>query len=337
MINDLLDVSRIGRGKLDLDLAPVDLGAVVNEAVDSVHAGFKTKQLVLTVSTMPVAIMGDAARLQQIVGNLLGNAVKFSLPNGNIDVSLTADSGEAVIRVKDTGMGIEPALLPHVFEQFRQGEGGFTRRHPGLGLGLAIVRQLVTLHGGTVIAESDGAGRGAAFTVRLPLAGISEGEVSPANEPVGHPLLGARLLVVDDDPDIRAWLKSVIEFGGGSVTTADSVDAALETMARDPADMVVSDIGMPVRDGLMLVETLRQRGFHMPAVAVTAFSSADERRRILAAGYDAYFSKPIDPATFIIQLTKLRAAKSRGGEPAPKSADGERASTSPDRKPASGR
>ncbi len=316
MINDLLDVSLIGRGALDLNLAPAALDAVVNSALESIHGSLENKQLALTVAVSPVAIMGDAKRLEQIVGNLLRNAVKFSRPNGHIDVSLKADDEAAVIRVKDTGIGIDAPVLPHIFDEFRQGETGPTKRRPGLGLGLAIVRHVVMLHGGTVIAESEGPGLGATFTVRLPLAETSHGDAPAAGaSAIGHPLRGTRLLVVDDDADIRAWLKNIIEFGGGSVVTADSVKAALDLLGRGPFDVVVSDIGMPEQDGLMLLETLRARGFVMPAVAVTAFSSADDRRRILAAGYNAYFSKPVEPSAFIAELVKLHAAKQAAPAP----------------------
>jgi signal transduction histidine kinase len=313
MINDLLDVSRIGRGRLDVDLAPVDLADVVNAAVESVQAGLRVRQLAITVSTTPVAIMGDAARLQQIVGNLLTNAVKFSLQNGQIHVSLTSTGGEAVIRVQDTGIGIDRALLPHVFDQFRQGDGGFARRHAGLGLGLAIVRELVTLHGGAVIAESEGPGCGATFTVRLPLAGASPREQPAPGEPVGQPLRGVRVLVVDDDYDSRAWLSRLVEVGGGSAVPASSVQGAMEVLDGQTIDLVVSDIGMPGQDGLALVEMLRVRAAGVPAVAVTAFAAADEKRRILAAGFVEYFSKPIEPAAFLNRLAELHARTGQDG------------------------
>jgi signal transduction histidine kinase len=309
LINDLLDVSRIGQGKVDLQIAPVDLASVVESALESVQTALEMKQISVSITTVPVTVMGDSARLQQIVVNLLTNAIKFSQQNGRVGVELTSNGDQAVIRVTDTGIGIDAALLPHVFEQFRQGEGGFARRHSGLGIGLAIVRRLVTMHGGTVEAESKGPGLGATFTVRLPATQASVRESHPPlPKDAGQPLRGHRFLVVDDDDNSRMWLHSLIEQGGGAVAAVESPHAALEYAGRHAFDLIVSDIGMPDIDGLALLKLLRAAGHQMPAVAVTAFSAAHEQENILAAGYKAYFAKPIDPSAFITKLAHLVAA-----------------------------
>ena len=313
LINDLLDVSRIGQGKVDLEVTPVDLEAIVEAALDSVHAAVELKQIALTATTAPIVVMGDATRLQQIVVNLLTNAIKFSQQNGRVEISVSATADDAVIRVTDTGIGIDGALLPHVFDQFRQGEGGFARRHSGLGIGLTIVRRLVALHDGSVEAESEGPGRGATFTVRLPKARAAAVDPKPVPVVVGRPLSGRRILVIDDDDNSRTWLRSLIERSGASVATADSPQAALDGIGGQRFDLVVSDIGMPDIDGLALLKMLREAGHDMPAVAVTAFSAPHERRRILAGGYTAYFSKPIDPAAFIARLGELVADRSGSG------------------------
>ena len=311
LINDLLDVSRIGQGKVDLEIAPVDLSTVVESALDSVQTAVEMKQIAVSVSTAPITVMGDSARLQQILVNLLTNAIKFSQQNGRVEITLSATGDQAVIRVTDAGIGIDAALLPHVFDQFRQGEGGFARRHSGLGIGLTIVRRLVAMHGGSVEAESKGPGLGATFTVRLPATNAAAQQSPPLPREAGQPLRGRRILVVDDDDNSRMWLYSLIEQGGGTVAAVESPHAALEYAGRHPFDLIVSDIGMPDIDGLALLKMLRAAGHQMPAVAVTAFSAAHQQQNILAAGYQAYFAKPIDPAAFIAKLADLLAPESR--------------------------
>jgi CheY-like chemotaxis protein len=209
------------------------------------------------------------------------------------------------------GSGIDAGLLPRVFDQFKQGEGGFERRHSGLGIGLTIVRRLVAMHGGSVEAESKGPGLGATFTVRLPATKATAQQSPPLPKEAGQPLRGRRILVVDDDDNSRMWLYSVIEQGGGLVAAVESPHAALEYAGRHAFDLIVSDIGMPEIDGLALLKMLRAAGHQMPAVAVTAFSAAHEQQNILAAGYQAYFAKPIDPAAFITKLADLLAPESR--------------------------
>ena len=304
LINDLLDFSRIGRGKIELERTPVDLSALVEHSVDSLHESAAIKGLTLDVRTTPAWVLGDIARLQQIVINLIGNAIQFTPAGGSISVTLEADARHAVVRVKDTGEGIDEEFLPHVFDQFRQGEMGFRRRHGGLGLGLAIVRQLVAMHGGMVTAASEGPGKGAEFTVTLPAHAAPQ--VKPAETPAVQPVLeGERVLVVDDEADTREWLKVVLETAGAVVTTAGSVRQALALLGRGDTDVLVSDIGMPGQDGLDLIVAARQSGVTIPAVALTAFSLAQEQERILGGGYDLHVAKPIEPAQFVQRVAAL--------------------------------
>jgi signal transduction histidine kinase len=315
LIDDLLDVSRIAKGKIELELGPVDLDAVIEAAVESVQTAVRTKHIIVNVDIVPLRLLGDGARLQQVIVNLLTNAIKFSPTDSRIGVELTVDGGEAVIRVRDQGHGIDPALLPHIFDQFRQGESGFDRRHGGLGLGLSIVRTLVAMHGGTVQAESEGRGLGALFTVRLPIRPPSERAQPRVSESAGV-LAGLRVLVVDNEEDSRDYLSALLRSVGAVVATAGSgAEALAQAKAEHPA-LIVSDIGMPEQDGLQLLSALRAHGIDTPAVAVTAFSAPDEQRRIVAAGYEACFVKPVDAATL---LAGIGAISSKGGlsRPAP--------------------
>jgi signal transduction histidine kinase len=309
LINDLFDVSRINRGKIDLDLGRVDLERVVTSAVEAAEPAARARGVRLDPSTAPAIVLGDPARLHQIVMNLLTNAIQFSSEGEVIHVTLATDGSEAALRVRDEGQGIEPALLPHVFDAFRQGETGSTRRHGGLGLGLAIVQQLVGLHGGTVEAHSEGRGQGATFTVRLPTS-LSP-DTTPDDRPdrTGRELADRRIVIVDDDEDSLFWLGSLVTSAGATARTVGTVHDALEALAADRCDLLLSDIGMPDHDGLELVREVRRRGWAMPAVAVTAFASPDERSRILAAGYDVYVTKPISPETFVATLAAILRAR----------------------------
>jgi PAS domain S-box-containing protein len=320
LIEDLLDVSRICSGKLALELATVELEAVVDAALDAVRAAADEKQVRLekVVTGGRSELAGDAARLQQVVWNLVSNAVKFSRPAGVVTVHLTREEGHAIVSVADTGEGIPPELLPHVFERFRQGDSTSTRSHGGLGLGLAIVRHVVELHRGSVHAASAGPGRGATFTVRLPL-----GPDTPRTAPFlpkralsGRPfaagpiLAGLRILLVEDDGEARASIAAVLEECHGSVTLAASVEQALEGLRRARFDVVVSDIAMPGEDGYGLVRRLRAGDVaghrDVPAVALTAYAGAEDRQRALRAGFHAHLPKPIDPAELVDTLARLR-------------------------------
>jgi signal transduction histidine kinase len=309
LIDDLLDVSRIISGKMRLEVGLVDLTVVLSAALDAVRPAAEAKGVRLV--SAPVApfgpISGDAGRLQQVVWNLLSNAVKFTPRGGRVDIELDTVESRAQIRVRDNGRGIDPAFLPHIFERFRQADASSTRAEGGLGLGLAIVRQLVELHGGTVVAESDGLGQGATFTVRLPLPAVTltqpgarVRDAAQARAEVGGPLRldGVRVLIVDDDRDAREAVAAVLEEWGASATAAPNVQDALQLLAGGEVDLLVSDIAMPGQDGYVLIRALRERerggAAHVPALALTAYAGADEERRAFAAGFDNYLAKPVD-------------------------------------------
>ena len=316
LINDLLDVSRIVAGKLSIEKRPVDLRVVIQHALDSVRRETEGKPHVVTCTIDPDAawVPGDAVRLEQIVVNLVGNAVKFTPDGGSIDVRLERHEGHARVTVSDNGQGIEPAMLPHIFESFRQADSGSTRHHGGLGLGLAIVRRLVALHGGRVEATSAGRGQGAAFSVHLPVLAedvrptaplsLSAGDVRRPREETDLPRLDrVRALVVDDHEDSRRFVQTVLADRGADVLVADSVDAALDILADTYVDVLVSDIGMPGADGFDLIARVRERerehGGRIPAVALTAYAGEDDRDRALTAGFSAHVTKPVSPAALV--------------------------------------
>ena len=322
LINDLLDVSRIVSGKLQLDLYPVDLTPIMEEVVESARREAEAKgvALDLTVAAGVGLVQGDPLRLSQIVGNLVANAVKFTSEGGRVQVSLTRERTEAVIAIADTGIGIEPGILGHIFDRFRQADSTITRRHGGLGLGLAIVRHLTELHGGVVRAASAGTGRGATFTVWLPLVVAGgrrgPGESAEATVTGGERavLAGVRVLLVEDHRDTAELLCAVLGSQGAGVRVAESLAEALATLSEAEFDVLVSDIGMPDGDGYELVERLRERERAagrqpLPAVAVTAFASGEDRERALAAGFYDYAAKPIEPGALI--ETVVRAYQRR--------------------------
>jgi CheY-like chemotaxis protein len=269
----------------------------------------------------PVA--GDPGRLQQVAWNLLSNAVKFTPRGGSVEVSLKRVERDVEFAVRDTGRGIEPAFLPHVFDRFRQADAGTTRVYGGLGLGLAIVRHLVELHGGTVHAHSEGPGTGATFTVTFPLSQARAREDGTAAKPSADaqhraaanpddapksPLSGVRVLVVEDDADARTLIDRILQNAGAQVTTASSAPQAVERFQQSRPDILVSDIGMPEEDGYTLIARLRALepdGMHVPAVALTALARPDDRRRALAAGYQVHVPKPVEPAELTAVVVKL--------------------------------
>jgi len=324
LIEDLLDVSRIISGKMRLEMALVDLEAVVEAALDSVRPAAAARGVVLRA--FPGAgvgqVSGDAGRLQQVVWNLLSNAVKFTPKSGHVEVHLEAANSQAQIRVVDSGRGIDPAFLPHIFERFRQADSSTTRSEGGLGLGLAIVRHLVELHGGAVEAESRGLGEGATFTVRLPLPAV-RGEGRPGErgttihgKAIDVPLVdleGVRVLVLDDERDAREAIAAVLDRCGARVTSAGTVQEALETVARGGLDLVVSDIAMPLEDGYRFIRELRglpaSRGGTIPALALTAYAGAEEQGKILGAGFDGYLAKPIEATELASAVGQLARAR----------------------------
>jgi PAS domain S-box-containing protein len=316
LIDDLLDVSRIIAGKIKVEQQRVDVGAVIGEAVQSLRREAEVHGLELEVALAPVAapVLGDAVRLQQVVVNLVSNAIKFTPAGGRIVVTL-APAGAAVrLSVRDTGVGIAPELLPHIFDRFLQGDASRTRGRGGLGLGLAIVRHLVELHGGSVTATSDGAGCGATFTVTLPTVNAAvDAETAPigrSDAVSGRPLDRIRVLVVEDHADSRELIRTALGARGAETLVASSVDEALAVLDHEPVDVLISDVGMPHRDGYALVEALREleraRGRRpIPAIALTAFAGRDDRDRLLAAGFQVHVAKPIDPDT--LEATVARA------------------------------
>jgi signal transduction histidine kinase/ActR/RegA family two-component response regulator len=327
IIDDLLDVSRIVAGTIQLTPQPVDLVALAQAALDTVRPLAAARNVDLAISPDLGAlelVSGDASRLQQVIWNLLANAIKFTPEGGRVVLFIERSDDHMQVRVVDTGQGISADFLPHVFERFRQADGATTRRHTGLGLGLAIVRQLVELHGGTVHAASEGVGLGATFTVRLP---ISAGEPrggqaatlgerrNAASAPSPLPPL-ARLdelgiLVVDDNPDGRTLTSFVLTQAGARVNAVASAPEALQRLEVDRPDVLVSDIGLPEEDGYALIRQIRhdeaERGGFLPAVALTGYARAEDRTRILAAGFQAHVIKPIEPG----ELTTVIAAITR--------------------------
>ena len=314
LIEDLLEISRIVTGKLRLQVREVDLAAIVETAVDIVRPAALAKQLQLTthIGQRPALTQGDPDRLQQVIWNLLSNAVKFTPPGGAVTVRLTRPEGY-VLSVEDSGPGIEPKFLPYVFDAFRQADASATREHGGLGLGLAIARQLVEAHGGTIRAESAGTDRGARFDVFLPSHIESSQPRSAATDgvprdPIDSSLLqGIDVLVVDDDEDARLLMQMTLSSYGAAVTTAASADEALQAIDRAVPDVMLSDIGMPHQDGYDLLRQLRSRpaeqGGTIPAVAVTAYASPTDRSSTEAAGYQAHVAKPFEPA-YVARLVR---------------------------------
>ncbi|WP_205665069.1 ATP-binding protein [Caldimonas tepidiphila] len=314
IVDDLLDMSRIISGKVQLRVQPVPLAAVLEAATESMRpaAQAKSLQLDMRLDAAGCTVRGDPDRLQQAVWNLLSNAVKFTPRGGRVQVRLEAGEAEARIVVSDSGEGIAPDFLPHVFDRFRQADASITRRHGGLGLGLSIVKQIVELHGGTARAESPGAGQGATLTLALPLLGrvtppqplpgggaAAAAPPAPVECPGDCPSLqGLRVLVVDDEPDARELLRVLLENCGAEVCVADSAAEALERLCRGRFELLLSDIGMPGTDGCQLLATLRARpgdqGGGTPALALTALARPEDRARALACGFDGYLVKPIE-------------------------------------------
>ena len=310
LIEDLLDVSRIVSGKLTIDSGILELEPIVKEAIQNVRSAAEAAKLELELSLpgRPIFARGDHGRLLQIFTNVLANAVKFTGEGGRIEVALGADGVESEVRVTDSGIGIASDVLPKIFDRFAQADSSITRRHGGLGLGLAIARHLVTLHGGTIRAESEGANRGTTFRVRLPMAkplGIAttESKLDGAPEEAMHSLADTRILVVDDDPDARDSLAMLLGIHGGRVARATSVREALARFDEASPDVVLTDIAMPEADGYELLREIRARdvarGTRRPVIAVTAMASAEDRARLIGAGFDFHVTKPIDPRELI--------------------------------------
>jgi PAS domain S-box-containing protein len=319
LTEDILDVSRIVSGKLRLRSEPVDLARVVEAAAENMRPAADAAGVALHVSAdgrrdaRRLTMLGDPQRLQQVVANLLSNAVKFTAAGGRIEVELRGAPDRAHIVVRDTGIGIDPALLPLVFERFRQGDSSPSRAHGGLGLGLAIARHLVEAHGGSIAAESGGPGRGSTFTVALPIAAVAIPGGTPFTEEAGsavslHPL---RVLLVEDDADSRGLLETTLAARGALVQSAATAASALALLECEPFDVLVADIGLPHADGYSLLREVRSVPSlaDLPAVAVTGFASEEDRQRSEAAGYAAHVPKPVD----LDMLARIIAGVARRG------------------------
>ena len=327
LIDDILDTSRIITGKLRLDVRPLNLASVIEETVDTVRpaASAKSIQLEVALDSRDGWIFGDPYRLQQIIWNLLFNAIKFTPEGGRVEVRLQRADGKAEVTVSDTGQGISAEFLPHVFDRFRQANSTTTRRHGGLGLGLAIVRALVELHGGSVCADSQGEGRGAEFTVKLPLMAATSAEGAAAqNDPppaetacAGMSCAAAslprldqvRVLVVDDESDAREMLSVILSQCGAEVKTAATSYEALEVLEHWRPEVLVSDIGMPEEDGYSLINKVRslepERGGLIPAVALTGYGSPEDRLRLISAGFQAHIIKPVELEKLAVAIADL--------------------------------
>lgn len=320
IIEDILDVSRIITGKLRLELQSVDLGKIVRDAMEVVRPSADAKAIAMELRPPPepCVLVADPERLQQVVWNLLSNSVKFTDAEGTVTATVSCDGPRVTLVVTDTGRGIAPKFLPLVFDRFEQADGTTTRRLGGLGLGLAIVRHIVELHGGQVGAASDGLGRAATFTVTLPVRAVraerrdAAGPVRPAPQARG-PLLpslgGLRVLVVDDEPDARDLVFTVLELAGATVDTAGSAAEALTMLRRQPPDVLVSDLGMPDEDGFELMRQVRaldsERGGGIPAIALSAYTRGEDKTRAAAAGFDFHVSKPVSADDLVAAIARL--------------------------------
>jgi PAS domain S-box-containing protein len=312
-VEDLLDVSRIVLNKLQLKSAPVDLKAMITAAVETHVLAAKSKRIRLVVNTpadVEIVVQGDAERLEQVVWNLLANAITFTPADGEIDLELRAAGTTAEIVVKDTGQGIGPAFLPLMFQRFRQADSTSARSHGGLGLGLAIVRHVTEAHGGTVTGTSPGHGQGATFTVRLPIKEVHARTErrNPVHDTSLSRPIAARVLVVDDEADARDVIRAMLESRGAQVTTAASADEALRALQHRAFDVLLCDIAMPGQDGYSLIQAIRSLpvdlGGKLPAVAVTAYASPREHDAAIEAGYNWHLAKPIDVDNLMASVSR---------------------------------
>jgi hypothetical protein len=319
LIDDLLDISQILQGKLNLKISQVNLGTTVNAAIETVRLAAEAKsiQIQTALASVPLTIRGDATRLQQVVWNLLTNAIKFTPHGGSITVCLKRVGKKAQLVVSDTGKGIAPEFLTRVFEYFYQEDSSITRKFGGLGLGLAIVKHIVELHGGKIRVESPGEGMGAKFTVRFPLAKVKQPKdlENDRPDPALH-LSGAKILVVDDEADSLEVISCILNTYGADVTTASSANEALILLDRIEPDLLISDIGMPGMDGLELIRQIRtlppEKGGEISAIALTAYASESDRQKVLAAGYQQHLAKPINLEELVAIADRFTRIRDRG-------------------------
>jgi CheY-like chemotaxis protein len=322
LIEDILDVSRIITGKLEIERVPIVVPDLIEEVVAAALPSAKARgiSLVRRLDADLPPIEGDPRRLQQALGNLLSNAVKFTPAGGEIAMTVTAADRAIEMRVRDTGSGIAPEFLPQVFDRFRQADSRTTRQHSGLGLGLAIARHLIEQHDGTIALQSDGEGRGTTATVRLPAASAAD-VATEGRQPLATPtadamrLLGLTVLVVDDERDSREWLGTLFEEAGADVLTVGNAAGALEALDRSTVDLLVADIAMPNLDGYALIRQVRRTHQALPAIAVSAYARAQDRAEALASGYGGYCAKPVHVADLfqVVRDVMREAAPPAGG------------------------
>ncbi|MBA3461544.1 MAG: response regulator [Deltaproteobacteria bacterium] len=312
LVGDLLDVARGISGKLYVDLRTVDLARICTVAVAAISHVAVAKRVTLVISgcSYPADVQGDEARLRQVIDNLLSNAVKFTEADGTVTVALQRKGRRMCVDISDTGCGITPDFLPHIFEVFSQTEDVLTRERGGLGLGLAIVKQLVELHSGTVTGTSEGHGRGATFSVTLPASGASRAASPPVGVPLIPGLAGVRVLVVDDDPRVREALAHLLARAGAAVDAAGSSAEARERITAQAPSVIVCDIAMPGEDGYSFVRSLRGGGSGVPVIALTAHARDADAKRALAAGFDRHLAKPIDFDVLLASVHELLVARS---------------------------
>ena len=328
LVEDMLDLSRIITGNLRLQVQPTRLSSALEAAVETLQPAANAKEIVIKVDADPIdLVMGDAARLQQVVWNLLSNAVKFTPKGGRITISMRRVASAVEMVIADTGEGIDPEVLPYVFDRFRQENSDSTRTHMGLGLGLAIVKHLVELHGGEISVRSEGKGKGATFRLSLPAATEPQGEVArqgddrdagPTSDERPRMLPGVRALVVDDDPDARELLTALLEARGVLVRAAGSVREGLAAFEREVPDIILSDLAMPDQDGYDLIRAVRERpvesGGTVPAIAVTAYARPEDAMQSLSSGFQVHLTKPIDPVELFSAVERLTPERSRRPE-----------------------
>ncbi len=320
LIDDLLDVSRILRGKLNLNWSTLELALIVNSALETIQLTAETKSITLNFNTdnLNALVRGDPTRLQQVVWNLLSNAVKFTPEGGQIDINLSESNAHICLEVKDTGKGIAPEFLPYVFESFRQADTSTTRKFGGLGLGLAICRHLVELHGGQIWAESEGEGQGATFGFELPMLNTCDSAIAKLaegiaeqdlNKKTAYDLTNLNILVVDDEPDTLEFLSFFLSEQGANIQAVKSVNEAISCLNSTIPDLIISDLGMPERDGYNLIEYVRslppQNGRDIPAIALTAYATETIRTQVLQAGYQIHLSKPTDTTKLLQAIVEI--------------------------------
>ncbi len=318
LIDDLLDVSRIVAGKLLLDLGPVDFGAVVDDVVDSMRpsAAAKSIDLEIAIEARMAVVFGDSARLQQVIQNLIVNAIKFTPHGGRVGVGVTSSFSRIVLSVSDTGIGVSPEILPKLFARFMQADSSVTRSHGGLGLGLSIVRHVVELHSGSVSAESEGPGMGATFRVSLPLGSVDSGAAHGASSASFEDVRGVRVLLVEDEDDTREAYSVLLRELGAEVCAVTSAKDALEALIALRPDVILSDVSMPGEDGFSFIEKVRRRevevGGYVPAAALTALASDEDRKRAISAGFQLHVPKPVDSARLASVVSRLAAMRRPG-------------------------